>query len=344
MFRLMAQSGSASQIGWPHTTLGGSSPVGIAILGNKLYRCIPALPTVSNTPDELQQLIWGGLNDIWVQTSHQELVCNGQRSQGPHMSSKHSFGFFLYLRHSFSTFTSPLPPQPAHITACNSSGLSFTSSLPLACLTISSGLFFHLDASLPPPLPSQSAQVSLIWDFFSLNPSFLPPECSRRRLPGWQQTGDSRCICASSPWVLIFYYKMTKEEQGSRCICVSSPRYVFFFFLLSFFLLLTNNLCLVHFYRNHDDHDNDWPPSSWLKWGTGQGTTRAQDTTCLEPLVCFSFFLFQNFNSFFFTKCLSFKRSTNGHYHHHQWKKCGLKTQMRLKFQYVIFFLSFFLY
>ena len=158
-------------------------------------------------------------------------------------------------------------------------------------------------------------------------------------------TGDSRRICTSSPWVLIFYYKMTKEEQGSRCICVLGPRCVFFFFfLLSFFLLLTNNLCLVHFYRNHDDHDNDQPPSSWLKWGTGQGTTRAQDTTCLEPLVCFFFFfffLFQNFNSFFFTKCLSFKRSTNGHY---QQNKCGLETQMHFKFWYVIFFLSFFLY
>ena len=37
------------------------------------------------------------------------------------------------------------------------------------------------------------------------------------------------------------------------------------------------------------DHDSDRPPSSQLKLGTGQGKTRAWDTTCLEPSVSFFF-------------------------------------------------------
>ena len=54
------------------------------------------------------------------------------------------------------------------------------------------------------------------------------------------------------------------------------------------------------------------------------------------------FFLFQIFTSFFFTKCLSFKRSMNGHYHHHQWNECGLEMHLHLEFRYVTFFCPFF--
>ena len=78
-----------------------------------------------------------------------------------------------------------------------------------------------------PPLLLSTTTLLLLQD--------KQPDHHHTAVPGWQQTGDSRCIFTSSPWVLIFYYKMTKEEQGSRCICVSSPRYVFFFCFLFFF-------------------------------------------------------------------------------------------------------------
>ena len=40
-------------------------------------------PPSLTPPDELQQLIWGGLNDIRVQTSRHELICDVQTSQDP---------------------------------------------------------------------------------------------------------------------------------------------------------------------------------------------------------------------------------------------------------------------
>ena len=58
---------------------------------------------------------------------------------------------------------------------------------------------------------------------------------------------------------------------------------MFFFFLLSLFLLLINNLHLDYFYRNHDEHDNKWPPSSQCKQGTGQGLRHVM--IHLEPEV-----------------------------------------------------------
>ena len=39
------------------------------------------------------------------------------------------------------------------------------------------------------------------------------------------------------------------------------------FFLLSFLLLLINDLCLDYLYRNHNDHNDEWPPSSQHKQG-----------------------------------------------------------------------------
>ena len=73
--------------------------------------------------------------------------------------------------------------------------------------------------------------------------------------------------------------------------------------------------------------------------GRGQLGFEIQHVLSLQYVF---FFLFQNFNSFFFTKCLSFKRSMNDHYHHHQRNDCDVETHLCLEFWYVIFFLSFF--
>ena len=78
-----------------------------------------------------------------------------------------------------------------------------------------------------------------------------------------------------------------------------------FFFLLSFFLLLINNLHLDYFYRNHD---NEWllAPLSWCKRRIGQGRGQRRLETqhvSIKPSVCF-FFFFKFLLLFLYTKCL----------------------------------------
>ena len=104
-----------------------------------------------------------------------------------------------------------------------------------------------------------------------------------------QTMGEERKWVAGLKQDMTCLKPLIMEEQGSRFICILSPRYVFFF-LLSLFLLLINNLHLDYFYRNHDDHDNKWPPSSQCKQGTGQGLRHVM--IHLKPEVSFFFLIF----------------------------------------------------
>ena len=60
--------------------------------------------------------------------------------------------------------------------------------------------------------------------------------------------------------VLFFYYGMTKEEQAQDA-------FVSWALGMFFLLLLINDLCLDYLYRNHNDHNDEWPPSSQHKQG-----------------------------------------------------------------------------
>ena len=170
-------------------------------------------------------------------------------------------------------------------------------------MTASSSYYYHNDYI------NDGEPPGVLWA-----PGLVPPPSFYYRMNGfqhlhtttprwWRWTGDLRCICALSSWVLLFYYKIAKEEQGLRCKYISSPKYVFFF-LLSFFLLLINNLCIDYFYGNHDNERPLAPSLRW-KWRIGQGRGQQRLETqhvSIEPSVCF--FFLQNFTSFFNTKCL----------------------------------------
>ena len=108
----------------------------------------------------------------------------------------------------------------------------------------------------------------------------LPPS------PGWQWTGDVRCICVSCPRCLSF---IMGWQRRNRAWDAFVSRALGIFFLLSFLLLLINDLCLDYLYGNYNDHDNDeWPSLSQHKW---------------EARTWYVLF-FQKFTSFFSTKCL----------------------------------------
>ena len=86
----------------------------------------------------------------------------------------------------------------------------------------------------------------------------LPPS------PGWQWTGDVRCICVSCLRCFSFIMGWQRRNRAQDAFV---SRALGMFFLLSFLLLLINDLHLDYLYRNHDDHDDEWPPSSQHKQG-----------------------------------------------------------------------------
>ena len=98
-------------------------------------------------------------------------------------------------------------------------------------------------------------------------------------------TLDLRHRCVSHPRYFSF---IMGWQRRNRAWDAFVSRALGIFFLLSFLLLLINDLRLNYLYGNHDDHDDEWPPSSQHKRGARTW------------YVLF----FQKFTSFFSTKCL----------------------------------------
>ena len=115
---------------------------------------LPFPPSLT-PPDELQQLIWGGPNHICIQTSHQEPVCDVQRSQ---MSFKRSLGLFFG---TCRQFISPLPSQATQTSpACLTITFSPDELQALVWAFFFTSTVHFYGPIVPPPLPSQSARTS----------------------------------------------------------------------------------------------------------------------------------------------------------------------------------------